>query len=589
MRFRLSLTQRYLLFVAVTIALLFVGSLVITSSVIRTQLTAELRSRLERSQTVLDQYAEVHYFSQTQKLEALTSSPRFIATVATADSATIAEQTPAILAQTASSYLVIRDPDGRILYQSDSLLRLDTYTSGSDSTGSRLRVSYIAQGGGVDEIISSDIVTSDNVLLGSITVGSRFSDRFVEELRRVTDFDVILCQNGLPIGMSRSDIVTRVVAASWATSSVFTHDTPSMIEFDREEIMVVSIPTRYSGTTITFVASVDERLTPIVSSIRVWLIVLAVLSGLVAMAAISWYTQRYIGSQINQLVAATSRISTGDLQTALQPQSQDELGQLAASVERMRTSLLEGREELEKAHQANLSSERHATIGKLAAGIIHDFKNPMAVIKGSAELIESRSNDSAKVVAYGKRISQQVDLMVELTRDVLEYSSGNARLDLAPVSLASYLSDVVSFHAHQFQEAEVGLRLVEATDVSVPLDAARLKRVLDNILTNAREACSAGSRVEMRWHQHDDGVVIEIEDNGPGIPPEIAATLFDPFVTSGKANGTGLGLAIAKKIVNDHGGEITVASISGVGTTFLLSLPVATPTAVHTYLMTTRR
>jgi signal transduction histidine kinase len=302
------------------------------------------------------------------------------------------------------------------------------------------------------------------------------------------------------------------------------------------------------------------------------------------MAAISWYTQRYIGNQIVLLVKATGRISSGDLHTPVVPVSEDELGQLASSVEYMRQNLNDSREALDRAHQKNLSSERHATIGKLAAGIIHDFKNPMAIIKGTAELIDGKIDDKARVITYSKRIREQVDAMVELTRDVLEYSRGSVRLEKSVVAVVTYLRDLQQCHSHQFNEAEIDLRLEDGPDIAVSLDASRLKRVFDNILNNAREACASGSRVSIGWHSHDDGLVIEVSDSGPGIPEDIVSTLFDPFVTSGKANGTGLGLAIAKKIVEDHGGRISVASSPGIGTTFAISLPLEknmTPQDVH--------
>ena len=105
------------------------------------------------------------------------------------------------------------------------------------------------------------------------------------------------------------------------------------------------------------------------------------------------------------------------------------------------------------------------------------------------------------------------------------------------------------------------------------MDGSRFRRVIDNILNNAREALKPGQSVTVRWSVDSKAVAIEIEDNGPGIPESICATIFEPFVTSGKESGTGLGLAIARKIVEDHGGAISVESQSGVGTRFMITLP----------------
>ena len=118
--------------------------------------------------------------------------------------------------------------------------------------------------------------------------------------------------------------------------------------------------------------------------------------------------------------------------------------------------------------------------------------------------------------------------------------------------------------------------------ITVTLDANRFRRVIDNILNNAREALKPGEQVEISWQLTDSSLAIEISDNGPGIPEAIREHLFEPFVTSNKEGGTGLGLAITRKIVDDHGGTIEVVSSPGQGSRFIVSLPLALTSSFKT-------
>jgi signal transduction histidine kinase len=105
-------------------------------------------------------------------------------------------------------------------------------------------------------------------------------------------------------------------------------------------------------------------------------------------------------------------------------------------------------------------------------------------------------------------------------------------------------------------------------------DPERMRRVIDNIVNNAREVSSVGDTITFRWSRWEESDIrIEVADEGPGIPPELGDRLFDPFVTGSKEGGSGLGLAIARKIVEDHGARLDVESTPGGGATFVVRLP----------------
>jgi signal transduction histidine kinase len=209
----------------------------------------------------------------------------------------------------------------------------------------------------------------------------------------------------------------------------------------------------------------------------------------------------------------------------------------------------------------------------MAAGIIHDFKNPMSVVQGTADLIRARDPENPKLSRQCEVIRRQVERMAALTRDVLEYSRGDTVLEPDAVDLGDYLEVIRDLHDEPFRRAGVKLGVEAGEPVQVLIDPGRMQRVVDNLLTNAREVSRVGDTVRMGWECRGREVRLEVRDEGPGIPGDVAETLFDPFVTSGKEGGSGLGLAISRKIVDDHGARIEVVSEPGRGATFAITLP----------------
>jgi two-component system nitrogen regulation sensor histidine kinase GlnL len=231
----------------------------------------------------------------------------------------------------------------------------------------------------------------------------------------------------------------------------------------------------------------------------------------------------------------------------------------------------------------HVKSAAKSAIG-MAEMLAHEIKNPLAGISGAAQLI------AMNVAAEDRELA---DLIVEETRRIVKLLEqveqfGNLRApDRRPVNIHDALdrarkSAMVGFAAH--------MHIVEDYDPSLPptfADPDQLMQVFLNLIKNAAEACQrAGEGTTIRLHtfydlslrlRGKDGrpaalpLQIEIIDDGPGIPPEIAADIFEPFV-SGRENGTGLGLALVSKIISDHEGWISVDSVPG-RTVFRVSLP----------------
>ncbi|MBI4869683.1 MAG: GAF domain-containing protein [Candidatus Wallbacteria bacterium] len=217
---------------------------------------------------------------------------------------------------------------------------------------------------------------------------------------------------------------------------------------------------------------------------------------------------------------------------------------------------------------------RLVTIGQMAGSIIHDFKNPMAIIRGLGELLQKSQLPEEKRTRFSNIIIEEVDRCVNMTRDILEYCSGEKNYRFQAVNVSDFVEGVSIILEHDFESANI--RFERKLDYKGPLmlDIDKMKRVVFNISNNARSVMSAGGVFAFECRQDGGEIELRLSDSGPGIPQEIRATVFQPFVTMGKKHGTGLGLAIVKEIVEAHSGRIELLDVPGRGAVFSIRMPV---------------
>ncbi len=216
--------------------------------------------------------------------------------------------------------------------------------------------------------------------------------------------------------------------------------------------------------------------------------------------------------------------------------------------------------------------EKITLVGEMANAMIHDFRGPFSTIKLATELI-AKHNRAPGNQELCSMILRQVDRLGGMVEEVLDFARGETRLKPRTVLLQDLLLHLQEDNLEAC--ARAGVRLtVKPTRLALLLDPDRFQRVLQNLVTNAREvlARQKGGRITVSAKRDGRQAVITVADNGPGIPRDIRGTVFEPFVSHGKPNGTGLGLAIAKSVVVAHRGSIDFAS-SRRGTTFTIQLP----------------
>jgi signal transduction histidine kinase len=250
--------------------------------------------------------------------------------------------------------------------------------------------------------------------------------------------------------------------------------------------------------------------------------------------------------------------------------------QLARLYEDLQTRNLElqaALRELQETQDELIRAERLSVVGRMAASIIHDLKNPMTTIKGYAAVLGKEKLDPESRERFSKIITRSVDTFVEMTQEILDYARGGGPLQLAEVDVGGFVRDLCAFVEQDFEEKRMELRRDLAFSGCLRMDETKMRRALYNIISNARDAMLPGGCLTIATGLKNGMVEFRLSDTGPGIPDEIRDTLFEPFVTYGKVTGTGLGLAIAKKTAEDHGGTISVESVAGRGASFVISVP----------------
>jgi PAS domain S-box-containing protein len=224
--------------------------------------------------------------------------------------------------------------------------------------------------------------------------------------------------------------------------------------------------------------------------------------------------------------------------------------------------------------EANLrQGEKLRALGQLAAGIAHDLKNIFNPIALSARLIQQRMRGDDEIVPLVDRIQQAANVGADAVERLRSFSRHDVEREAEPIDLRRNADAALDLCASRLaQVPALQVRRIHEPAPPVYARGAELVTALVNLLVNAVEATSGSGTITVRTYAAEGGGVIEISDDGPGIPPEIESHMFEPFVTT-KADGTGLGLAMVYSFVQRHQGRITVDTAAGRGTCVRLWLP----------------
>jgi len=221
-----------------------------------------------------------------------------------------------------------------------------------------------------------------------------------------------------------------------------------------------------------------------------------------------------------------------------------------------------------------ISSQQTASLSEVVS-IVHDLRNPLATIHGSAEILAGSRLSQPQVHRIARNMYSASIRMRELLEEFLDLSrvAENAR---EPCDLRELITSAVEKIALAAEFQSVHIVQVIPEGVTIVLDRRLMRRVLVNLLVNALAAMPNGGAINISAISEQRSVLIRVRDTGPGIAPEIRPRLFQPFATAGKESGIGLGLAFSSQVVIDHGGKIWEESTHR-GACFALRLPRTVP------------
>lgn len=218
-----------------------------------------------------------------------------------------------------------------------------------------------------------------------------------------------------------------------------------------------------------------------------------------------------------------------------------------------------------------ISQNRLMAIGMAASKIIHDIKTPLTVIVLTAQLIENLFPDSDE---FTQSIVKQTRLIDQLVREILDFSRGVETTPLIQkVDLIRFFEDLKEINEVALKGRNISFVVDNKVNDYVYFDENKIRRVLMNLIKNASEAIDTDKEIRLAASMASGWLQISVIDNGPGIPPRIRESIFEPFVSNGKAYGTGLGLPICRKLVQEHRGRLEYIPLEPTGCRFDIRIP----------------
>ena len=284
-----------------------------------------------------------------------------------------------------------------------------------------------------------------------------------------------------------------------------------------------------------------------------------------------------------ELQEKIQRVSDGDLTATVSfARRNDDIGDLGRNFNTMVRQLRDSRDEIERLHRTQMTRAEHAaTLGELAAGLAHEIRNPLAGIAGVMDIVGRDLPPTSPALEVVKDVREEVLRINRIISDLLETARPKPP-DCHLADLNQTVEHAVTVARQQALSKPIKIVCVKKPNLPpIPHDTGQIHQVLLNLVLNAIQALDGPGTVTVSVEIQGSMAAVAVEDTGPGIPADTLPNIFRPFFTT-KGHGTGLGLSLAKRIAEDHGGELKVTSKVGQGSIFTLLLPFTRGTLVTT-------
>jgi signal transduction histidine kinase len=576
----IRLRTKFLLSMVAVSATLTVATLLVVQYTVRQQVRMEIQRDLQNSVSAFHNFQAQREETLERSAALLADLPNVRAMMTTHDATTIQDASRELWRLGGSDLLLLADASGKVMALQATSQEL-TVREGQEFFSrvvarEETRHWWCVEGH-LYEVFLQDIYfgpKSEHQVLGYLVLGHEIDDRFARELSRISASEVAF-RYGDAIVRSTLKPAQEAELLRIAPRS---GDSPTR---DRDQIRLgeerflatsVDLPAAIGGSgppvlNLWVLKSFDQA-TAFLSNLNELLLGLglaAVLAGTFLVFLISSTFTR----PLENLVQGVRALEHGNFEFPLEAHGGDEVAEVTGTFDRMRTNLQKTQREL-------LDAERLATIGRMASSISHDLRHSLAAVVANAEfLCESKLTPAQREDLYAE-IRVAVNQMTDLIESLLEFSRTRESLRPSYGDVRSAVDRAVqAVKAHpEFQRVRVRITTEGFTEGW--FDFKKLERALLNLLLNACEAVPRDTgRIDVGLRRMGEKLEIRIEDNGPGVAEVVREKLFAPFVSHGKENGTGMGLTVVQKIVQDHGGEVTVERTSTAGTTFRIGLPMS--------------
>jgi signal transduction histidine kinase len=411
---------------------------------------------------------------------------------------------------------------------------------------------------------------TEGTILGYVISGFAIDHRAVQQLSRATSVEAAFESNDRILASS----LTRDLEANLASSSLSGYGTrgaPFKIALSGEHYLAVSRDLPSGGSTtlrLLELKSLDQEEQSIREIDRLVLLAggLALALGSVLMIALS----RFVTRPLEELADGVRAFAIGDSAHLLPSRGTREVRELSAAFGGMRREILQ-------ANQALLESERLATIGRMASSVSHDLRHYLAAVYANSEFLASGKLTEAERTEILGEVRSAVNGTTELLESLLVFSRSGPGIRRTHQFVSTLIERALSM-VHVHPDA-FGVLLTfdesDAAETGAVVDGKQVERALYNLILNACQAprpASVAPAVAIKVRAVESGIMIDVIDNGDGVPAGIRNTLFEPFVSEGKQKGSGLGLTLTQCIATEHGGSVVLVSSRSGETIFRMSI-----------------
>lgn len=314
-------------------------------------------------------------------------------------------------------------------------------------------------------------------------------------------------------------------------------------------------------------------------------VTLGILAGVTALMGAFVFAGYHgaVGGSLKQLTQAMAKVTKGDRRHRAAPKGPREIAALTLSFNQMLDAINGAEEEIARGRQAearlqeDLQKKEHlAGIGRVAAGIAHELGTPLGVVDGKAQRALRNQALDSNLKGSLESIRAEVRRMESIVRQLLEFGRSHDN-QKRPLRISFLLGNALRAVEQERAQARTTISVDQNLDAPVFVNPLRLELALVNLLKNAVQA-APGGQVNIACELRQASAVIFVQDDGPGISPDLRENLFEPFVTTRRSEaGTGLGLAIAQQVAVESGGALMADNHRSGGALFTLSLPLAPP------------